>query len=149
MIKTFRGLLGDNESMIINLHTIKGTMGYQIKRFELMPNDPGGVSTEHVVQISKIESADFVTTPTTVVDFSNQDLLAAGFVSNNTNASAYPIGQTIIFDSEIFNQDIYLVHKTENTTAPVNYYLELELMKLDTNETVMATLKDMRSTSTP
>ena len=32
----------------------------------------------------------------------------------------------------------------ENNTS---YYLELESIKLDTNETVMATLKDMRNRS--
>jgi hypothetical protein len=149
MIKTFRGLIADGVVDTIVLHTNTGSMGYRIVKFEIMPNDPGGNSTEHVMQISKTPNADFVTTPTTVIDFSNQELLAAAIVNNNTNASAYPADSSIIFDQDIFNQDIYLVHKTESTAAACNYYLELEQIKLNLNENSVATLKDIRNITAP
>ena len=145
---SFRGLLGDGSKETINLHTIDGNTGYRIVKLQIMPNDPGGASTEHVLQVSKTSSADFVVTPTTVVDFSNQVLLAAAIVNNNTNSSAYPSDSSIIFESEIFNQDIFIVHKVENTTASLNYYIELEQMDLSLDEATVATLKDIRNTGT-
>jgi len=144
-IKTFRGLIADGAVDTVVLHTNDGSIGYRIVKLQIMPNDPGGVSTEHVLQISKTADADFVTTPTTLVDFSNQVLLATAIVNNNTNSSAYPSDASIIFDNEIFNQDIYIVHKVENTVASLNYYIELEQVKLDLNENTVATLKDIRN----
>ena len=45
----------------------------------------------------------------------------------------------------IFNQDIYLTHLESQGSSAVNYYLELEQIKLDLNENTVATLKDIRN----
>ena len=50
----------------------------------------------------------------------------------------------IIIDSAKFNQDIYITHADVASSNKVNYYLELEQVKLDLNEATVATLKDMR-----
>ena len=45
----------------------------------------------------------------------------------------------------IFNQDIYVTHKDVAVGQTVNYYIELEQIKLDLNENTVATLKDIRN----
>ena len=144
-IISFRGLIGDGGQEILNLHTIKGTTGYRIVKFAVIQNTPGtGQSVEAVVKIYKVPQ---VLPTTNIVDFSDQTLLGVAYYQDN-NGTNYTSSLDIIFDSEIFNQDIYLTHIDSDGAVPINYYLELESMKLDANETVMATLKDMRSTST-
>ena len=41
-----------------------------------------------------------------------------------------------------FNQDIYITCKSSGN---MNYYMELEQIKLDLNENTVATLKDIRN----
>jgi len=143
MIKTFRGLIADTAQDTIVLHTNDGSTGYRIKRFELFNNDPGGNSTEHVVKIFKVSGK----TLDNLVDFSDNTLLAAAHIGNSTQTYAYPPLATVIFDTEVFNQDIYIVHRSEGTAQPINYYIELEQFKLDLSESTVATLKDVRNTT--
>jgi len=140
-IKTFRGLIADSTQDTIVLHTNNGSTGYRIIKFELFNNDPGGNDTEHVVKIFKIDGKAL----NNLVDFSDNTLLAAGFIGNSTQATAYPPLASVIFDGEIFNQDIYVIHRSEGTAQPINYYIELETIKLDLNENTVATLKDIRN----
>ena len=50
----------------------------------------------------------------------------------------------IIFDREIFNQDIYISSYDDHGDVNVNYYLELEVIPLDDAGAEYTTLKDMR-----
>ena len=95
MIKSYKGLIADGGVETIPLHTNDGKTGYKIVKLSIMPNDPGGVSTEHILQISKLEDASYVTSPTTVVDFSDSSLIGAAIVNNNTNSSAYPASTSV------------------------------------------------------
>jgi len=52
--------------------------------------------------------------------------------------------QIVIFDKEIFNQDIFVTHTDEGGSAKCNYYIELEQMKLDHTQNMNATLKAIR-----
>jgi len=52
---------------------------------------------------------------------------------------------TIIFDHEIFNQDIYVTHWSDSGADACNYYIELEQVKLSVDESTVATLKDIRN----
>jgi len=144
-IKTFRGLIADTTQDTIVLHTNDGSTGYRIVKFVLFNNDPGGNDTEHVVKIFKVSGKAL----NNLVDFNDNTLLAAGFIGNSTQATAYPPLASVIFDNEIFNQDIYVLHRSEGTTQPVNYYLELEQVKLDLSENTVATLKDIRNVTAP
>jgi len=143
MIKSFKGLLNDLEQETIRLGTNQGLIGYKIKKFQLMTNNPGAdQDVEHIVKLFTNEQG----TPDGVVDFNNSELLAAGFYSGDT-AHEYPHNHVIIFDNVTFNQDIYITHKDLQTDGKCNYYLELEQTKLDLNEAAVATLKDMRADS--
>jgi hypothetical protein len=143
-IKSFRGLIADDEEQKITLHTNKGLIGYRIVKFQLFPYAPGGSGTnsEHTVQIwtQSQSSIDIVT------DFSKPTLIAAGMMAVSASGVANPSILNVIFDNMTFNQDIFVTHKESAASSePINYYIELEQVKLDLNESTVATLKDIRN----
>tara|TARA_R100001594_G_C3857197_1_gene219983 strand:- start:73 stop:519 length:447 start_codon:yes stop_codon:yes gene_type:complete len=140
-IKSFRGMLADLAKETIHLATNDGSTGYRIKKFQLIGRTPGSMTIESVVKIYKIPQTG---TPDGTVDFSDNTLLAAGYYIDNSNA-VYPGFETIVFDNEIFNQDIYITHFDASTSEFINYYLELEQVKLSLDENTVATLKDIRN----
>jgi len=144
-IKTFRGQLADGATDIINLHTIDGSTGYRIVKFELMMYNPAGDDAENTINIWKTSAA--AAAATKYIDFSQNELLAAGYIENSS-APYYPEDSTIIFDKEIVNQDIYITNTVGDAASEgINYYIELEQVKLDLNENTVATLKDIRNIS--
>ena len=139
--------MADGTQDTIVLHTNNGSVGYRIVKFQLFPELPGTASIESTCSIYKIKQAEPVSVLTATVDFSNNTLLAASFFSINAGAPSNPINITTVFDNEIFNQDIYVTHTNTDGSGNVNYYLELEQVKLDLNENTVATLKDIRNLS--
>jgi len=138
-IKSFRGLLADDTQETIHLHTNTGATGYRIVKFQVMSPD-ANTNVEAVMKIYKIKQA----TNTSDVDFSDNTLLAAALINDTTDRNYMPI-PIVTFDNEIFNQDIYVTNKGHDNPSPVNYYIELEVVKLDLNENTVATLKDIRN----
>ena len=140
-IKSFRGKLADAAQETIHLHTNDGSMGYRIVKFQVMPID-ANTAMEGTVQIFKVKQ----TSIPGEIDFEDNTLLGAATIQQTVNNqdSSNP---TVIFDNEIFNQDIYVVHdeKSAGAGAAVNYHIELEQMKLDLSENTVATLKDIRN----
>jgi hypothetical protein len=144
-IKTFRGRLADGSPENIErirLSTNDGMRGYRIVKFQLMSQNPITTSAEHIVKVYKIKQD----TATNDVDFSDSTLLAAGLYIHNDN---YSNTQTqIIFDQEVFNQDIFVTHDTDAGSDACNYYLELEAVALNKNSQSVVTLKDIRANTT-
>ena len=140
MIKTYRGLLADGGQDQIRLQTIKGKVGYRIVKFELMPDQPGIASAEYVVKIYSEQQS----TIDANVNFTDSQLLAASYYQ--AESTSYNDWTTVIFDGQVFNQDIYITHADARTGGIVNYYLELEVIPLDDAGAEYTTLKDMRST---
>ena len=138
-IKSFRGKMIDGAIDQISLHTNDGSTGYRIKKVQCVPENPGTTNTEHVFKIYKIPQ----TTVTGSIDFSDQTLLASVYLSSRDDR--YGGDNIIVFDNEIFNQDIYLTHDDTNNAGAVNYYIELETVKLSLDENTVATLKDIRN----
>jgi len=141
VVKTYRGLLADGGQDRIRLSTIKGKVGYKIIKFQVVGSKPGALNYEAVLQIWKTNQ----TTVTATINFTDSDLLAVGLWSSQVNAEVYSDDMTIIFDNEIFNQDIYITNQDLQDQA-VNYYLELEVIPLDDDGAAYTTLRDMRST---
>jgi len=139
MIKTFRGLLPDGGQDKIRLSTIRGEIGYRIVKFQLLPNNLNA-SGEAAVKIFTVKQDAAVFD----FDFSDSQLLAAAYYTVNSSADSYSEDHHVIFDHVVVNQDIYITHKNNDSVA-INYYLELEQMKLDQLEAAVATLKDMRA----
>jgi len=133
--------MGGQDTIV--LHTNDGSTGYRIVKFQVMPARPGEAGQEALVQIWKVEQT---TTPTSAgtVDFSDPTLLGAA-------AGIFGVGEglpaPIIFDNEIFNQDIYITHTDNRNAERINYYIELEQMSLALDENTVATLKDIRNTA--
>ena len=148
-IISFRGLIADGGQEQIPLQTIQGLIGYKIVKFEVMPHKPTtGGPEESVVQIWKVEQSAPSTT-TVEIDFTDNRLLAAAYWIGSDNP-IYSKSTHVIFDGEKFNQDIYITHTNTDGDPDnaINYYIELEQMKLDLNEQTVATLKDIRNTGT-
>ena len=145
-IKTFRGLIKSGEVDTIPLHTNNVAMGYRIIKFEVISEFPGKQDTESTVTISKVPYTEPAYADWKGIDLSDQTILGVAFFGSPQIASAYPIQQVLLFDNEIFNQDIYIGTLDSQGNA-MNYYIELEQVKLDLNENTVATLKDIRNLS--
>jgi hypothetical protein len=142
MIKTFRGLLADGGQEKIPLSTKDGSVGYRIVKFETIShqNTVGGASGEHFMFIWKKEQAT-VSSTTPSINFSDDDFLGVNWSPNNAER---PFAKAIIFDQEIFNQDLFITHMDIAGSEACNYYIELEQMKLDQTQNMSATLKAIR-----
>ena len=142
--KSFRGLMttdsGGDSTDTIPLSTNNGAIGYQIRKLQIIPKDPTDVTNEAVFQIFSIPTAS-----TDEIDFSNQTLLGCAHYSNHLSGTLYSEDSTIIFDNMKFNQDVYLTCKTDSGDKAINYYIEMEQMKLALDENTVATLKDIRN----
>jgi len=143
MIKTFRGQIVDGGQDTILLHTNDGSTGYRIVKFSVIAKAPGTATQENVSKIYKVSQ----TTIDANIDFSDNKLVAAAYYENNFNSTDFG-GTVIIFDQEIFNQDIFISNTDASGNGnPLNYYIELEQVKLDLSENTVATLKDIRNTA--
>ena len=78
-IKTFKGLIADGAQDTIVLHTSDGSTGYRIVKFQIMPENGADHKQESTVKIYKVEQ----TSQVSLVDFSDQTLLAAAYLENN------------------------------------------------------------------
>jgi len=140
-IKTFRGLIAHGAQDTISLHTNDGAVGYRIVKLDSIDKDPGTNTMESVLKIYKIPQ----TAVNGTIDFSDQTLIAVAYFENNTSGT-YASWKQIIFDRDIFNQDIYITNNDNSgASIAINYYIELEQVKLDLNENTVATLKDIRA----
>ena len=139
MIKSFRGRLADGTQERIRLSTNDGLIGYKIVKMGLMPNNLNAAG-EACVKVFSVKQTDV----TFDFDFTIPTLLAAGYYTVHGSADVYSEDLNIVFDNTIFNQDIYITHKN-NDVVDINYYLELEQVKLNLNEASVATLKDLRA----
>ena len=143
VVKTFRGLLEDGGQDQIRLGTNKGKVGYRIVKFQALAHKPGSTGQESTIKLYKTKQ----TTINNTVDFSDSDLLGTVIWLKSANI-AYADTQAVIFDNEIFNQDIYVTHFESDQSYPCNYYLELEVIPLTDHAAEYATLKDIRTQRT-
>ena len=142
MIKTFRGLLADGAQDQIRLGTIKGKVGYKIVKFESIPNQPFDVTQESITKIYKTNQS----TIDGIVDFTDNDLLAVAIFKDHAT-TFYNAYDSVIFDGEIFNQDVYVTHSEVAGSASQNYYIELEVIPLSEQGAEYTTIKDIRTNS--
>ena len=140
-IKSFRGWVDDQQQQTISLHTNTGATGYRIVKFQVIGQQPSAQTQEGTVKIFSVPQTVIDST----IDFSDQTLLAVGVWGSEANLAEFPMDTTVIFENTIFNQDIYITSK--GTALEMNYYIELEQVKLDLNENTVATLKDIRNLS--
>jgi len=141
VVKTYRGQLLEGGQDRIRLSTIKGKVGYRIVKFQVINRGPpGSLNIEAVFKITKTQ----LTTIDGIIDFGDSDLLGIAYYTESSSPGVKsPL--EIIFDREVFNQDIYISYKDSDTSETAcNYYLELEVIPLDDASAEYTTLKDMR-----
>jgi hypothetical protein len=142
-IISYRGQLAIGLQDTINLHTNDGKTGYKITKFQIMSSTPGVGDVEFIAQIYKTDNIakNVNTTP----NFNDPTLLAVVFAQDDARP-LYPWSTAIIFDNEIFNQDIYInVTDAGGATTPCNYYIELEQMDLTEDQALVAIVKNLRN----
>jgi len=142
-IVSFRGQLDMGVQEMIPLSTIKGLIGYKVKKFQILSASPGTGNVEMIGQIYKTnESTNVNSTP----NFSDNRLLGVALYHDGAANDTTHFMATTIFDNEKFNQDIYInITDATGSTIRGNYYIELEQMSLDLSEQTVATLKDIRN----
>ena len=139
MKKTFKGLMANETIKRIRLSTIDGLTGYKISKLQVFPFADNTI--EATLKVFTTKQTDTSNT----ANFDDPTLIGAVYFSMDSNTASYPEDMTVVVDEKIFNQDIYITLHCHNSSASLNYYLELEQVKLDLNEATVATLKDMRA----
>ena len=126
----------------LNLRTIKGKVGYKVSKFQIMSQTAGSATGTFVAQIFKKDQTGAVSA---VVDFSNPDLVAVVFANFSSSVNS-PTYETIIFDNEMFNQNVFVtIQDPDGGTQECNYYVELEAKEINDLESTMLTLKNIRT----
>ena len=143
VVKTFRGILASGAQDHIRLQTIKGKVGYRITKLEMIGLRPSTTKQESTLKIYKTSQSSITDT----IDFSGSDLLGVIYRETDSGANSNEPA-VVIFDREIFNQDIYITHVDENSAAAANYYMELEVIPLTDSDAEFTTLKDIRGRNT-
>jgi len=141
-IKTFRGLLDNGQQERIRLQSIDGKKGYRIKKLEIIAENPQTQGNESVIKVFTIEQ----TASTADINFSEQTLLAAGFLTSDHGASQM-FKDIVVVDSMVFSQDIFITHNDQQGNK-CNFYMELEQISLDDVEATAVILKSFRNTNT-
>ncbi len=140
---SFRGKLDIDVPQRIKLSTIKGKIGYQITKFQIMSTEIGQHDFE---LIGKIFSKDPTGSTTPNVDLSESDLMAVVYDKSESSGAEGSNKTTIIMDNAKINQDIYIyISDVGGRTEPCNYYLELETMELSDIEATQLTLQNLRT----
>ena len=136
MKKTYRALMERDQIIRIPLYNPTDTgSGFRIKKLQVMPNDVDG-STSHECAIQVFSKNPGVARVD--IDFNDDTLLGAVYYARSVQTGApYVIDaatETVIFDDTIVNQDIYVAYGSGQTGQKINFYLELEQIKLSTGE---------------
>jgi len=122
---SFRGLLADEAQQRIRIQGATGEIAWRITKFEIMPEKPGTVQAEHTVKIYREEQSAI----DGVINFTDDELLAAGFFLNQTTATLSYF-ETVIFDNSLFVRNIYITASEPIGARDVNYYIELEEVRV-------------------
>jgi hypothetical protein len=140
---SYKGKIDIGEQDRIKLATIDGKTGYKINKFHIIGTSPGTATFEYIAQIFKTDQTGSISG---TVDFTNSDLLAVAYYEDFGGSGGSGNVNTVIFDNEKFNQDIFInITDASGGTTPCNYYIELEAVPLTDLEATMLTLKSIRS----
>jgi hypothetical protein len=139
---SYKGQIAIGLQEKIKLSTLNGKRGYRIKKLQCMPGRPGVDSGELIVKVYTKDQRGAIDS---TVNFSEADLVGVAFYKSHAN-NVYSVSDTIIFDNEVFNQDIFVtMTDAEGGTDPGNYYIELETVELSSAQATQLTLKSLRA----
>ena len=127
-IKTLRGKLLNDSQEKIYLAGDESDQGYKITKFQLMGVNEN-TDYEVTIQIFKTKQTSF----TDDVNFDDDSLIAAALYSDSTSGGEFA-SQTIVFDHEVVNQDLYIAASGPTFASPMNYYIEMEQVTMSKGE---------------
>jgi len=125
-VHSFRGLLADGDQQRIRIQGPVGAIAWRISKFQIMPNNPGGASFEYSVKVFR-EEQDSVTN---TINFSDDELLASAIYQAGDSHLNPDSGPIVIFDNSLFSRNIYVTAFENVGSESVNYYIELEEVKV-------------------
>jgi len=138
---SFKGQIAMGLEDRIRLQTLTGKTGYQIKEFKIMGQTPGDATSEYIAQIYSKDGQAIGN----LVNFTNDALLAVCYTSTTSSGNSVYF-ETVIFDNQVFNQNIFVqITDVSGGTVPCNYYIELETIALSDVEATQLTLKNLRN----
>jgi len=122
-VHSFRGLLGSGGEDEINLERQNVNMAYRITKFQGIGTEPGETVMEHTLKIYREEQTSINNT----VDFSDVDLLAVAYITDNAGRQL-DVGSAVIFDNTLFSRNIFVtqVDTVGDPATSCNYYIEIE-----------------------
>jgi hypothetical protein len=140
---TFRGQLADGGQDRIKLSTLKGKVGYRIKKFQIITDTPGASNYESLVKVFNTKQSSV----TEIVNFEDQTMIAMAYQAGSSDSTVYPTTEVVIFDGATFNQDIYVTHADirHGSGSACNYYIELEMLSLSDLEATYHTLQSIKT----
>lgn len=140
IMKAFKGKLTSDDNALNQdtIHLSGGEIheGYRIHKLELIAtSESADISPIVKVYTTKQSSVD------ATIDFTEDGLIGAAMYRQDSG-NQYPSTQVIIFDKDVFNQDIYITCKDNETSGgSVNYYLELEQINMTRGEEAVVNFK--------
>jgi len=130
-VHSFRGLLVDGGQDKISIQGSVGAIAWRITKFELIGYNPSATANESTVKVWREEQGvdDGSGDPYKFIDFQDNELLAAAYYSGAA-ANSQPQDVSVIFDNALFSRNIYLTHFDGSANVAINYYIELEEVKV-------------------
>jgi len=124
-VHSFRGQVIDGGQEKIRIQGAVGAIAWRINNFKVLGQD-GNSNYENVTKIFREEQG----TVDGTIDFRNDELLAAVIYQQHSVGQTYPLDAIVVFDNALFVRNIYVTCKNAEGSGPINYYVELEEVKL-------------------
>jgi len=132
-IHSFRGTISNEQTGSnsggqdkIRIEGATGDRAWRITKFQTTLTNFGQITVESVVKIYRERQTSF----DGVVNFTDDELLASNCFSYNTSANLAGDRSIIIFDNALFVRNIYVTSKNSSADENINYYIELEEVKV-------------------
>jgi hypothetical protein len=128
-IKSFKGRLLDGAQERIYLAGGDSDKGFKIHKLQVMPSQPFNRTQESVVKVYLEEQSSV----DGAVNFRDDTLLAVAIFKQNDSTTYFAYEQ-VLFDNKVINQDLYVTCYDAATGEEMNYYIELEEVKMSGSE---------------
>ena len=124
-VHSFRGLLAHGAQRKIRIQGPVGEMAWRITNFSSIDGAPGTAHVESIMKIYREKQSSIDGS----VNFDDAELLGVSYYTESDEHNE-PGFVTVIFDNALFSRDIYVTNFLASTQSAVNYYIELEEVKV-------------------
>ena len=145
---TYRFQIEHQEKVRLFLANNDATIGYRIKKLELMPRNFGNSSNEleSTVKCYTVDPGEVTTDWDAVINLDDSSIIACATLGLKNPADTYPMIMNATLDAVPFNQDLYVVHWNNHGDAlGVNVLLEIEQFSIGSLTAASLCLKNMRN----